>query len=130
MTEEEEEDDWYSQLELQREREREQSRKAFAEACGPLGELGVTHVCIKYDGYGDEGSIENIKAVNESGECQLPDKLETALTAAAESLLPDGWENGCGTFGDIVLDVAARRLLLEYNQRFEDFETNEEQWEL
>ena len=40
-----------------------------------------------------------------------------------ESLVPLGYENDCGGFGDVVLDVAARKITVERNDRFEDCTT-------
>ena len=40
-----------------------------------------------------------------------------------EALVPFGYENDCGGFGDVVLDVAARKITVERNDRFEDYTT-------
>ena len=40
-----------------------------------------------------------------------------------EALVPFGYENDCGGFGDVVLDVNARKLTVERNNRFEDYTT-------
>jgi len=40
-----------------------------------------------------------------------------------ETLVPFGYENDCGGFGDVVLDVAARKVTVERNDRFEDYTT-------
>jgi len=40
-----------------------------------------------------------------------------------ETLVPFGHENDCGGFGDVVLDVAARKVTVERNDRFEDYTT-------
>ena len=40
-----------------------------------------------------------------------------------EALVPFGYENDCGGFGDVVLDVSARKLTVERNDRFEDYTT-------
>jgi hypothetical protein len=34
-----------------------------------------------------------------------------------------GYENNCGGFGDVVLNVNARKLTVERNYRFEDYTT-------
>ena len=41
-----------------------------------------------------------------------------------ETLVPFGYENDCGGFGDVVLDVAARKITVERNDRFEDYTTS------
>lgn len=40
-----------------------------------------------------------------------------------EALMPLGYENNCGGFGDVVLNVDARKLTVERNDRFEDYTT-------
>ncbi len=35
-----------------------------------------------------------------------------------------GNENDCGGFGDVVLDVAVRKIKVERNERFEDYTTS------
>ena len=37
-----------------------------------------------------------------------------------ETLVPMGYENDYGGFGDVILDVAARKITIERNDRFED----------
>jgi len=37
--------------------------------------------------------------------------------------VPFGYENDCGGFGDVVLDVTSRKLTVERNDRFEDYTT-------
>lgn len=41
-----------------------------------------------------------------------------------EALVPFGYENDCGGFRDVVLDVAARKITVERNDRFEDYATS------
>jgi hypothetical protein len=41
-----------------------------------------------------------------------------------ETLVPFGYENDCVGFGDVVLDVAARKIRVERNDRFEDYTTS------
>lgn len=41
-----------------------------------------------------------------------------------EALVPFGYENDCVGFGDVVLDVSARKITVERNDRFEDYTTS------
>ena len=41
-----------------------------------------------------------------------------------EALVPLGYENDGGGFGDVVLDVGARKIRIERNDRFEDYTTS------
>jgi len=40
-----------------------------------------------------------------------------------EALIPYGYEIDCGGFGDVTLNVKARRITVERNDRFEDYTT-------
>lgn len=117
--------------ELVLQRERENARQTFTELCAALKEMNVSEVRIQYDGYSDSGAVEDVSAKGPDGEeVEIPASFEGELAGAAEFLLPDGWENGEGAFGEIVLDVASRRVTREHNWRFESSEYEEESWEL
>ena len=40
-----------------------------------------------------------------------------------DTLVPYGYQNGCGGVRDVVLDVKARKITVERNDRFEDYTT-------
>jgi hypothetical protein len=109
-----------------------------------LQAAGISRVLIAFDGSGDSGQIERLEARNTQGEeISIPetnapmkttyfdrDQIITAqetkpLSEAIEdlcySLLADlhgGWENDEGAFGEFTIDVSARTIALEYNERF------------
>jgi hypothetical protein len=41
-----------------------------------------------------------------------------------EALVPCGYENDCGGFGDVILNVKTRKITVERNGRFEDYTTS------
>jgi hypothetical protein len=41
-----------------------------------------------------------------------------------ETLIPYGYEDGCGGFGDVILNVKTRKITVERNDRFEDYTTS------
>jgi hypothetical protein len=111
-----------------------------------LAAAGITLVKIEYDGGGDEGQVHEISAFTADGKAaNLPSvecdqhqlnfdgsvtidtvDLSDALTNLAESALEalyDGWENGEGAFGEVVIDVANGTVLLEHNTRFVSHDT-------
>jgi hypothetical protein len=82
---------------------------------------------VHFDGYGDDGTTEEVKCYHSdwyaSGEHE-PVKYDAShLQEHFEALVPFGYENDCGGFGDVVLDVSARKLTVERNDRFEDYTT-------
>lgn len=124
-------DAWLTKYEERREQERKQIRASLKKQLRRLKKLGITSVHLSYDGCGDSGAIEDVKAFGaDGGLLDLPDELERELTAAGEQLLPDGWENNDGAFGDLVLDVAGGRLERQHNWRIQESEYEEETWQL
>jgi hypothetical protein len=106
----------------------EESAKATILAeCDKLAKAGVTFVAVHFDGYGDDGTTEEVKCYDSEwyawGEHEPVNQDASHLQEHFESLVPFGYENDCGGFGDVVLDVAARKLTVERNDRFEDYTT-------
>jgi hypothetical protein len=68
-----------------------------------LLQIGVARITVSVDGYGDSGQIETITTDPEGIEIgrDLWSRLEDFLL----DLLPGGWENNEGGFGDFVADV-------------------------
>ena len=103
------------------------AKTAILAQCDQLATAGVTFVALHFDGYGDDGTTEEVKCYDgewyASGE-QKPVKYDAShLQEHFEALVPFGYENDCGGFGDVVLDVNARKLTVERNDRFEDYTT-------
>ena len=105
----------------------EAAKAAILAECDRLAASGVTFVAVHFDGYGDDGTTEEVKCyVGEAyawGDHE-PVKYDAShLQEHFEDLIPFGYENDCGGFGDVVLDVAARKVTVERNDRFEDYTT-------
>ena len=103
------------------------ARAALLAECARLAASGITFVAVHFDGYGDDGTTEEVKCYDSewyaSGEHE-PVKYDAShLQKHVEALVPFGYENDCGGFGDVVLNVSARKLTVERNDRFEDYTT-------
>jgi hypothetical protein len=103
------------------------TKASLLAECDRLAAAGVTFVAVHFDGYGDDGTTEEVKCYDSEwyawGE-QDPLKYDASdLQDHFEALVPFGHENDCGGFGDVVLDVNARKLMVERNDRFEDYRT-------
>jgi len=96
--------------------------------CEKLLAAGITFVAVHFDGYGDDGTTEDVKCY--AGDWFGSDEHEPVQCDASrlqehfEALVPFGYENDCGGFGDVVLDVRARKFTVERNDRFEDYTTS------
>ena len=103
------------------------ARAAILAECDKLATAGVTFVAVHFDGYGDDGATEDVKCFDTEyyayAEHEAVDYDVSYLQEHFESLVPFGYENDCGGFGDVVLNVAARKLTVERNDRFEDYTT-------
>jgi len=108
-----------------------------------LAPAGITIITVDFDGEGDSGQINGVSAFAGDQPADLPaTKLtlqhlrwgqtdstpsELTLEAAIETLCyayleltHDGWENNDGGYGEFRIDVAKRRIELEFNGRFTD----------
>lgn len=107
--------------------EEEAAKAAILSECDKLAEAGITFAAVHFDGYGDDGATEEVKCFDSDyyayAEHEAVDYDGVHLQEHFESLVPFGYENDCGGFGDVVLDVTARKITVERNDRFEDYTT-------
>ena len=105
----------------------EAAKAAILAECDKLVQAGVSFVAVHFDGYGDDGATEEVKCFDSDwyayAEHEPVDYDASHLQEHFESLVPFGYENDCGGFGDVVLDVAAGKITVERNDRFEDYTT-------
>ena len=103
------------------------AKTAILAQCDPLAAAGVTFVAVHFDGYGDSGTTEELKGYDSEcyawGEDEPINHDVSHLQDHFDALVPFGYENDCGGFGEVVLDVNARKLTVERNDRFEDYTT-------
>lgn len=89
---------------------------------------GITFVAVHFDGCGDDGATEDVKCYKsdyyEDGEVEPVEHDVAHLQNHFEALVPLGYEDGCGGFGDVVFDVVAGTLKVIRNDRFEDYSTS------
>lgn len=130
MTQSNEADDWLQVYLAQQQQAQQEAQERLAGCCQQLAALGIEQVQIAYDGYGDEGSVQGITALVDHHPVPLDAGLEEALSDAACELLPGGWEINEGSFGELLLDVAKRRVTRQHNWRIESSEYEEEDFEL
>jgi len=107
--------------------EEEAAKAAIRAECDKLAKAGITFVAVHFDGYGDDGATGEVKCYDSEwyawGEHEPGNHDASHLQEHFETLVPFGYENDCGGFGDVVLDVNTRKLTVERNDRFEDYTT-------
>jgi hypothetical protein len=100
------------------------TKAAILTECDRLAEAGITFVAVHFDGSGEEGVSEEIKCYATEDyayeESEVQDANFSLLQEHFEALVPYGYENVCGGFGDVVLNVKTRKITVEGNDRFED----------
>ena len=103
------------------------AKAAILAECDKLAAAGVTFVAAHFDGSGDEGATEDVRCYD--CEVYAHDESEPVEHDAShmqdhfDAFVPYGYQDGCGGFGDVVLDVNARKIRVERNDRFEDYTT-------
>jgi hypothetical protein len=103
------------------------AKAAIFAQCDRLATAGITFVAAHFDGSGDDGVTEDVKCYDSEvyvyGECDHVAYDASHLQEYVEALVPYGYENDAGGFGDVVLDVRKRTITVERNDRFEDYST-------
>lgn len=96
-----------------------QERNAAKTALLALNEqfraAGVSMVCATFNGYGDEGTIENIEFLNAEG-CLVPTMQAEQFPKIKENfytLLPGGYGQNEGSSGTVRLDVEQGRITVD-----------------
>ena len=104
------------------------AKAAILAECDRLAEAGITFVAVHFDGSGDEGVNEDIKCYATEDYAYEESEVQNAnfsyLQEHFETLVPYGYEDGCGGFGDVILNVKTRKITVERNDRFEDYTTS------
>jgi hypothetical protein len=108
--------------------EQAKAKTAILAECDDLAARGVTFVAAHFDGSSDEGMTEDVKCYN-SGEYTNEESPHvrhdvSRLQEHFEALVPYGYEIGSGGFGEVILDVRERKIIVERNDRFEDYSTS------
>lgn len=103
------------------------AKTAILAQCDRLATAGITFVAVHFDGSGDDGVTEEVKCYDSDDyayeECEPVAYDACHLQEHFEELVPYGYENDAGGFGDVVLDVRKRKITVERNDRFEDYST-------
>jgi hypothetical protein len=121
---------WLEQYEQSCAEERRQALESLTGVLPQLQALGATSVVVPYNGYGDEGATEPPVAYAGETEIPLPKELAKTITAAAQALLPEGYENNAGAFGELQLDVTERKVVRDHSWRIEEVECDVEEYPL
>ena len=104
------------------------AKAAILAECDRLAEAGITFVAVHFDGSGEEGVNEDIKCYATEDYAYEESEVQAAnfshLREHFEALVPYGYENDCGGFGDVILNVKTRNITVERNDRIEDYTTS------
>lgn len=137
-------DAWWQQVQEQRRQASLSAAQCLKDACPTLAGSGITSVVWRYDGYGDSGEITGAEI---KGNDKAPQNLEALKTLcklsdqdgqhalnydnlenAVWQLLPAGFENNEGGFGEVALDVVNGGVQVRHNYRVEATEYEEKNY--
>lgn len=120
----------------EREKNAREARARLVEICKHLAQAGIVQVDLEFDGYGDSGQFESIRASDAKGDVELadislpPEPTNTTSTSLSDTLenicfnllesVHGGWENNDGAYGTFSIDVPNATASLDYNERFVD----------
>jgi hypothetical protein len=117
-------EDWYAKYQRQQAERLDRAQKMTKYLIGALRFFGVGRVKVAFDGYGDDGEIQEpvFEPASAGG---LPEGFEMVLRDAMNNHLPGGWEINSGSVGTIVIDVAKGTCEVDVEWREEDEEEYE-----
>ncbi len=117
----------HSSYEEQLKQHQAAAKAAILAQCDRLAAAGIAFVAAHFDGSGDDGVTEDVKCYDSDvyayEEFEQVAHDTSDLQEHFEALVPYGYENDAGGFGDVVLDVRKRKITVERNDRFEDYST-------
>jgi hypothetical protein len=103
------------------------AKAALLAECDKLAAAGVTLVAVHFDGSGDDGATESVRCYDSANyDYYCGEDVEhdaSHLQDHFDALVPCGFEINAGGFGDVVLDVKARKITVEHTERIEDYST-------
>lgn len=109
-------------------KEKAERHVALKTICEELFMLGVRSVSASYNGEGDDGDVRYISYNRAAGSKEpVPPDLERKIKDIIWRLLPSGFENNAGGFGEVTIDVITRKYKCEHSQRSDEtFDSTEE----
>jgi hypothetical protein len=108
--------------------EKAESHAALKTICEELFMLGVRIVTASYNGESDSGDVQYVAYDRAAGsEEPMPPELERKIKDIIWGLLPGGFENNAGGFGEVTIDVVTRKYKCEHSQRSDEtFDSSDE----
>jgi hypothetical protein len=88
-----------------------------------LQDHGITRVVVRYEGYSDEGGVDEVTVEPEGA--RLPDWIDAWLCKLAEGYFPEGYANDAGGHGSLTVYPASGLAELEHFDRSEGTEAME-----
>jgi hypothetical protein len=92
-----------------------------------LSRQGITRITAVFNGFGDSGQIDDLTVEPEHIEIDgaLQDELEDLLL----DVLPGGWENNAGGFGDFSVEIATGQVAVDASWRTEEADAHVTRWQ-
>ena len=112
-------DDWMARAQARHDRHKQYSDRLAEYLIPALRFLGVEFVSVEYDGYGDDGEIQDADFAP-TPEAGLPEGIDSFAERACGFALPGAWEINAGSYGVWTIDVEKGKTRLDHEWRDED----------
>jgi hypothetical protein len=116
-------EEWLKRWRAAQERQWRHSERLAEYLIPALRFLGVDAVGVEFDGYGDQGDVQ--QPVFEGGPEELPEGLSAFVESACRWALPGGWDDNAGSCGEWIIYVESGFSDLEFEWRDEDPQNEE-----
>jgi hypothetical protein len=97
-------EDWWAEYQRKEAERLQRSEQMVQYVMGALRFLGVKRVRVPFDGFGDDGEVQDpVYEPEPAG--GLPEGLDYLIRDCCCNQLPGGWEINAGSVGAIEIDV-------------------------
>lgn len=107
-----------------------ETRQKIAEIAEELYTLGVSSVEAEYSGEGDSGDVNYVAYKKINDKIKVPEDTASKLKDLIWALLPGGFENNDGGYGEVIIDTVNKKVRVEHHQRYVETTDSEEEFEL
>jgi hypothetical protein len=119
-------EDWLAKYRREEAERHARAEKMGQYLMGALRFLGVDLVEVEFDGYGDEGEVQEPEFTPDPPG-GLPEGLGELVGQVCGGMLPGGWEINSGSFGTVEIDVRAGTVEVDMEWREEDEDDYDEE---
>lgn len=123
-------DDIIAQIVKAREKRERDAKAEIGKLAEELFTIGVKNVYVTYDGSGDSGDVDFVSYEKLNDKINVPPNLEEKLKDTIWAILPRGFENNDGGYGEVYINTVTKKVKLEHHQRYTEITDSEDEFDL